>query len=253
MKYIVPVQNGISRGFGNGHNGIDYLSPMNTTVKASGDGVVAFEGWGQNHSWITSMGGITVLIKHDDGYSGYAHLSSTVVNNGQHVKQGQIIGYTGSTGNSTGPHLHFEFLPLAPNFQNGYSGRVDPSNYLAKGGEEIMDNPQDIRNIFGEIWGVAPDESTVNSLTGKSWHHNMYYALSVWPWTNRKAAADNTAVLAEERRQLLEQRDETIRKQALEIEQLKSSSGIDQETKDQIASTHSIVQWIKDKLNTIFK
>lgn len=47
---------------------------------------------------------------------------------------------------------------------------------------------QDIRNIFGEVWGMAPDESTVQNLKGKSWHDNMYYMVSVWPWTNRKGA-----------------------------------------------------------------
>lgn len=142
QKYIAPVPQGTSRGFGNGHNGIDYLTPMGTPVKASGDGVVAFEGWGKDHPWITWMGGITVLIRHDDGHTGYAHLQSTTVNIGQTVKQNQVIGHSGNTGNvvpkptpqnpGAGSHLHFEFLPLVPDFKNGYSGRVDPRGYFSK-------------------------------------------------------------------------------------------------------------------------
>lgn len=146
-KYIVPVPQGTSRVFGNGHNGIDYLTPIGTPVKASGDGVVEFEGQGANHSWITWMGGITILLKHDDGFSGYSHLSRTIVNRGDAVKQGQVIGYSGNTGNvlpkptpanaGAGAHLHFDFLPLVPNFKNSYSGRVNPENYFSiikKGG-----------------------------------------------------------------------------------------------------------------------
>ena len=94
--------------------------------------MISFEGWGQNHSWMTSMAGISVLIWHPslNIYTGYAHLNSTIINNGQTVTRGQLIGYSGSTGNSTGPHLHFEVLPRNPNFSNGYSGRIDPLPYI---------------------------------------------------------------------------------------------------------------------------
>lgn len=121
----------INRGFGNGHNGIDYKAGPGTPVYAAEAGVVTFEGWGQNNRWMTAMAGICVLIKHADKYSGYAHLSRTVVNNGQQVSKGQLIGYTGSTGASTGPHLHFEMLPLSPNFGDRvYFGRIDPAPFL---------------------------------------------------------------------------------------------------------------------------
>ncbi|BBX17961.1 hypothetical protein CRI77_22085 [Mycolicibacterium duvalii] len=125
----------VNRYFGgNGHNGIDLHVTMNprTPVYAAADGVISFEGYGQNHSWMTWAAGICVLVWHPglNVYSGYAHLSSTVINNGQNVSRGQLIGYAGSTGNSTGPHLHFEVLPRTPNFSNGYSGRIDPLPYL---------------------------------------------------------------------------------------------------------------------------
>jgi murein DD-endopeptidase MepM/ murein hydrolase activator NlpD len=120
----------ISRGFGNGHNGIDYAVGSGTPVYAADAGTVTFEGWGQNNSWMTGMAGICVLLRHGDKYTGYAHLSRTVINGGQQVSKGQLIGYSGATGDATGPHLHFEVLPLSPDFGNGYAGRIDPAPLL---------------------------------------------------------------------------------------------------------------------------
>lgn len=113
-----------------GHNGIDLTAPTGTPVYAADDGTVSFEGNGQNNSWMTAMAGICVLLRHNNIHTGYAHLSRTVINSGQHVTKGQLIGYTGTTGMASGPHLHFEVLPLTPDFNNGYSGRVDPRRYL---------------------------------------------------------------------------------------------------------------------------
>ena len=124
------TSHGVSRYFGNGHNGIDYKYPMNTPVYAAGDGVIDCEGDGKFDPWTTWMGGIYVRIKHGDMYTGYAHLSSTVINKGQAVKQGQLIGYSGSTGSSTGPHLHFEVIDIPQNWNNGYSARIDPRPFF---------------------------------------------------------------------------------------------------------------------------
>jgi len=121
------------RGFGgSGHNGIDYPTPVGTPVYAAADGTVTFAGDGRNNSWMGWQAGNCILLKHSDKYTGYAHLNNggIKVSNGQAVKKGQLIGYTGSTGNSTGPHLHFEVLPLRPDFKNGYAGRVDPAKYF---------------------------------------------------------------------------------------------------------------------------
>ena len=112
-----------------GHNGIDLGMGVGTPVYASDDGVVDFEGWGQNHSWMGNPAGISILLRHGWGYTGYAHLSSTIINKGDSIKRGQLIGYSGSTGASTGPHLHWETLPANPNFRNGFAGRVNPHTY----------------------------------------------------------------------------------------------------------------------------
>lgn len=113
-----------------GHDGIDLAAPMGTPVYAAADGTVAFEGRGENNSWMTGMAGICILLRHSNIYTGYAHLSRTVTNNGQHVSKGQLIGYSGATGAASGPHLHFEVLPLSPDFKNGYNGRINPHPYV---------------------------------------------------------------------------------------------------------------------------
>lgn len=142
MSFQMPLKKyTISQGFGGnaayykqfgqkGHNGIDLAAKTGEPVYAADEGTVTFEGWGQNHSWMGVPAGICVLINHVGSYAGYAHLSRTVINKGQKVKKGQLIGYVGATGAATGPHLHFEMLPLKPNFNNGYAGRIDPSPYI---------------------------------------------------------------------------------------------------------------------------
>lgn len=88
------------------HHGIDYAAPTGTPISAVGDGVVIFKGWKGGY-------GRFVEIRHgSSGYvSEYGHMSRFMrgVGVGTHVRQGQIIGYVGSTGLSTGPHLHFGF------------------------------------------------------------------------------------------------------------------------------------------------
>ncbi len=112
-----------------GHNGIDYAVGTGTPVKATASGTISFEGDGRFHGWMGAPAGICVLIRHSNGYSGYAHMSQTIVNIGQKVTAGQVIGYSGATGTTKGAHLHFEALPLVPNFRNGLAGRIDPSAY----------------------------------------------------------------------------------------------------------------------------
>lgn len=123
---------GISRGYGgpDRHNGVDYRVATGTPVYAADSGTVAFEGYGQNHSWMREEAGICVLLKHGERYTGYAHLSRTVIDNDQQVSKGQLIGYSGETGQAYGQHLHFEVLPLNPDFGNGFSGRIDPAPLL---------------------------------------------------------------------------------------------------------------------------
>ena len=93
-------------GFNKMHRGTDFAAPTGTPIMASGDGVIIKASW-------CGGGGNCVKIKHNSSYSTvYAHMSkfSTLSKIGNRVKQGQIIGYVGSTGKSTGPHLHYEVI-----------------------------------------------------------------------------------------------------------------------------------------------
>lgn len=88
--------------WGRSHDGIDIARPSSFTIKASDNGVVKFAGWDSTY-------GNKVIINHNNGYETlYAHLSSINVNVGQIVPQGASLGVMGSTGRSTGVHLHFE-------------------------------------------------------------------------------------------------------------------------------------------------
>ena len=102
------------------HKGLDIGAPEGTPIVASRSGKVMvannYDSWGD--SW-----GYYVAIYHDSTYSTlYAHMSSVAAYEGQWVNKGDIIGYVGSTGNSTGNHLHFEV------YQNGT--RVNPSQFV---------------------------------------------------------------------------------------------------------------------------
>ena len=93
-------------GFNKMHRGTDFAAPMGTPIMASGNGVVKKAGW-------CGGGGNCVVIKHNSTYQTvYAHMSKFAkgIRKGTRVKQGQTIGYVGSTGKSTGPHLHYEVI-----------------------------------------------------------------------------------------------------------------------------------------------
>ena len=93
-------------GYNKMHRGTDFAAPMGTPIMASGDGVILKAGW-------CGGGGNCVKIKHNKTYQTvYAHMSkfATNIKKGVRVKQGQTIGYVGSTGKSTGPHLHYEVI-----------------------------------------------------------------------------------------------------------------------------------------------
>lgn len=136
-----------------GHNGIDLQAAIGTPVYATDDGVIHMEGW--NIPWSGTAGGIAIIIRHAWGYSGYAHLSSTIINAGQRVNRGQLIGYSGNTGVGTGPHLHFETFPPNVNFANGFSGRVNPHsliNLQPRGSSVPITKPSKGLPMYAPYW-----------------------------------------------------------------------------------------------------
>jgi murein DD-endopeptidase MepM/ murein hydrolase activator NlpD len=89
-------------GYSRMHKGVDYGAPMGSPIIAATDGVVNFAGWHGGH------GNYVQIRAAGNMGTGYAHMSRIVAKVGQRVRAGQLIGYVGSTGLSTGPHLHFE-------------------------------------------------------------------------------------------------------------------------------------------------
>lgn len=120
--YIWPARGELSSGYGwrwgRMHNGIDIAGPIGTPILAAAAGVVTYAAWDEGGY------GNLVEIQHPDGsITRYAHNDRILVRAGQRVQQGQQISEMGSTGYSTGPHLHFELRPAG-------QGAVDPMAYL---------------------------------------------------------------------------------------------------------------------------
>jgi len=113
-------------GFMKMHTGIDFAAPVGTPIQAAGDGVV------QDAKWWGGYGRWVRITHSKDWDTGYGHLSAIAVHPGQFVHQGDIIGYVGTTGRSTGPHLHFEVwhdhVPIDPK-----SAKVPESGTLGGG------------------------------------------------------------------------------------------------------------------------
>ncbi|MCD4694072.1 M23 family metallopeptidase [bacterium] len=127
------------------HMAIDYAAAIGTPIRSVGDGVITSAGW-------SSVGyGYITAIKHNSTYTTrYAHQSKIIVSPGQKVKQGQIIGYVGSTGLSTGPHLHFEMI------KNGI--KINPLNEKLPASKSISE--ENMENFFNFI---KPLQEKLNS------------------------------------------------------------------------------------------
>ena len=107
VRFLRPVRGSIGDGFGypggRRHTGVDFPAPMGSPIGAAGRGIVGFAGWNSGGY------GNLVVVRHRRGYeTWYAHLSRIAAFTGETVVGGSRIGYVGSTGRSTGPHLHFE-------------------------------------------------------------------------------------------------------------------------------------------------
>jgi len=100
------------------HTGVDISVPSGREVRATANGIVSFAGWTQNS-------GIVVVVEHGHGFrTAYAHSRKALVRVGQRVSRGEPIALSGSTGISTGPHVHYEI------WRNGR--HIDPAGYLAR-------------------------------------------------------------------------------------------------------------------------
>lgn len=118
------------------HYGIDYAAPTGTPIHAVSDGRISFVGWGGGY-------GNAVVIRHDNSYQSlYAHMSrfAASVKPGQWVRRGDIIGFVGSTGLATGPHLHFGLYQ--------YGKPLNPSLILPKTNRPLMVSQRDLPDFL---------------------------------------------------------------------------------------------------------
>lgn len=154
--YIITQEHGVNPAdyarFGlKGHNGVDYATPTGTPIIAPHSGVVieaAFDQYGY---------GMYVKIENDKEGSILAHLKSFNVNPGDNVSEGQQIGISDNTGNSTGPHLHWGYFRKPRNKSDGFSGTTNPFQYLTENQETPQIPPEqkiecrDVENRYNDI------------------------------------------------------------------------------------------------------
>jgi murein DD-endopeptidase MepM/ murein hydrolase activator NlpD len=124
-----PTDGGISSGYGprnhpltgsrGFHSGVDISVPVGSPVKSTAVGIVCYAGW-------TARSGYTVVVEHGHGFrTAYAHNRKNLVRVGQRVLRDEVIAISGSTGKTTGPHVHYEI------WKNGQ--HVNPSGYISRG------------------------------------------------------------------------------------------------------------------------
>lgn len=133
-RWTRPVAAPVGTAYGAGgaawssgtHTGVDFTASAGTPVKAAGPGTIEVAGDGGSY-------GNQVVVRHDDGkYTQYAHLSKISVRQGQSVRGGTVLGRSGSTGNASGPHLHFEARTTP-----AYGSDIDPLAYLRSKGVTV--------------------------------------------------------------------------------------------------------------------
>ncbi len=138
------------KGFSAMHKGVDFGAPTGTPIFAAGDGVLEKVGWINGY-------GRYILIRHNSTYkTAYAHMSGWAkgIRRGARVYQGQIIGYVGSTGNSTGPHLHYEIL---------INGRqVNPLKVRMPSGKPV--NSKDRKTFLRKIQKIKQELTNLNNI-----------------------------------------------------------------------------------------
>ena len=204
MEYRQPFEGdyGISQNFGDTetsafHTGIDFLCPSGTPVLASEKGTVIYAGW-RNGGY-----GYCVFIQHPDGMiTIYEHLQKDIpVSVGESVRKSQVIGYSGSTGNSTGPHLHFEMRDssgkavdpmgllhssVEPSLGGGPAVSPAPAPAL-HGADALGDKVEVICSLGAKGWNdeftryeIFP-RGTKLTYTGRTKEHNGYTYCQCYP------------------------------------------------------------------------
>ena len=188
MNYRQPFSGdyGISQGFGKteyskNHTGIDFLCPSGTPILASEAGKVFYTGW-KNGGY-----GYCVFVTHPDGYTTiYEHLLADIqVSVGQQVAKGQLIGFSGSTGNSTGAHLHFEV-------RDSEGKPVDPMSLLHSVDDSVELSEDKTSNLKGaETLGEKVEIVAPKGAWG--WSQDFSKRQTIYPCGTKLYYTGNTA------------------------------------------------------------
>lgn len=156
-----------------GHHGRDLAANVGTPVYAAESGVVEKSANGITDKYTGRFAAgetITVIGSYE---TWYMHLNQRLVSQGQSVSEGQLIGYSGNTGFTTGPHLHFGTRPLNPNTNNGYRGFVDPRGVVnnsapSAGGNEVFNNLSEVKEAYIQMRGVVGSDAEMGPWVGQS-------------------------------------------------------------------------------------
>jgi murein DD-endopeptidase MepM/ murein hydrolase activator NlpD len=210
----LPADSWLIRTFGNyqpnGHTGIDFPVHEGTPVRAVANGTVKHVGWysgsyADNPYWIApAFAGFVLVIDHGGFIGIYAHLSGSPVAVGETVREGQTVAYSGNTGGSTGPHLHFEVLPDGWDFNNGMFGRVNPAQYFSAAAiapqssnvtkEDTLSAAEvkEIRSAIASSERRIIDQINAVMIGGYTWHGVKHYGIGpVVEETQRRLSLDD--------------------------------------------------------------
>ena len=133
------------------HTGIDYACPIGTNILASAEGKVVFAAWDK-----TGYGNMVIIQHSPDRSTLYAHLSDIYVSYGENVRRGELIGHSGNSGNSTGPHLHFEARTQWNNYKTHFDPRLLPLSTVDDGVFAVQPSKSDKVLRSGNVMIVAP-------------------------------------------------------------------------------------------------
>ena len=153
-------------GYNKMHRGVDFSAPVGTPIFASGDGIIEKAGWNGSY-------GRYIRIRHNGAYkTAYAHLSgfNKNIKIGQRISQGKVIGYVGSSGRSTGPHLHYEVMLN--------NRQINPMKVKLPSGKNISKNNLNnfkthIRKIISDKIALAKQKYTKTFADQKIFHNNI--------------------------------------------------------------------------------
>ena len=174
-------------GFMKMHTGIDFAAQTGTPILAAGNGIVTEARWNGGY-------GRWVRLNHTQGWdTGYAHMSAVTVRPGQRVSQGDVIGYVGTTGRSTGPHLHFEVWhngrPIDPKSARVPQGTILSGNDLT----QFRARKRDIDKIIAgaEAQKSDEDQSQTVAMLATDYHFESEKVADAGPVATRIVGADS--------------------------------------------------------------